>query len=220
MKDLNSEKFKFTVTADESDFYDVSGQTTKASEGTAAYVVIQPEFDAVSVDKVLYNGNECTKSAAESNRYEFIMPAENVEITVEYSFNDNATDNFLTWAGDNTYTFSMTTDEEEEWYNPDYDGENLVTADVTSTPSQSGGYFTSHEQRVFSLNQSVVPDDALSVKVVNKSMTSFATQFSVCIDRSKISSGTAQIVLLVENGHKFGDAALLVCTITVQAAQS
>lgn len=211
----------YTVTAEESDFYDVSGQTTKASEGTAAYVVIQPEFDAVSVDKVLYNGNECTKSAAERNRYEFTMPAENVEITVEYSFNDNTTDNFLTWAGDNVYTFTMTTDEEEEWYNPDYDGENLVTADVTSTPSQSGGYFTSHEQRAFSLNQSVVPDDALSVKVINASSSSnSAGYFAVCIDRSKISSGTAQVVLLVENGHKFGDAALLVCTITVQAAQS
>lgn len=207
----------YTVTAEESDFYDVNGQTRSATAGSAAYVAIEPQFDAVSIDKVLFNGQECTESATEANRYEFTMPAANVEITVEYSFTDNESDNFLEWNSENPSSFVMTTDAEEEWYNPQYDTSgNRLTADVFKSPSQSGGYFSSHEETAFSMNQDVIPDEALSVSFTSKD--SNATEFSVVVDRSKISAGTAQIVLRVENEHKFGDAALLVITVEVTDA--
>ena len=195
----------------------MNGQTRSATAGTAAYVAIEPQFDAVSIDKVLFNGQECTESAAEAHRYEFTMPAANVEITVEYSFTDNESDNFLEWNSENPSSFVMTTDAEEEWYNPQYDTSgNRLTADVFKSPSQSGGFFSSHEETAFSMNQDVIPDEALSVSFTSKD--SNATDFSVVVDRSKISAGTAQIVLLVENGHKFGDAALLVITVEVTDA--
>ena len=211
----------YTVTAAESDFYDVNGQTRSATAGTAAYVAIEPQFDAVSIDKVLFNGQECTESAAEAHRYEFTMPAANVEITVEYSFTDNESDNFLEWNSENPSSFVMTTDAEEEWYNPQYDTSgNRLTADVFKSPSQSGGYFSSHEETAFSMNQDVIPDEALSVSALhaNSKYPNDATGFEVRIDRSKISAGTAQIVLRVENEHKFGDAALLVITVEVTDA--
>ena len=192
----------------------MNGQTRSATAGSAAYVAIEPQFDAVSIDKVLFNGQECTESATEANCYEFTMPAANVEITVEYSFTDNESDNFLEWNSENPSSFVMTTDAEEEWYNPQYDTSgNRLTADVFKSPSQSGGFFSSHEETAFSMNQDVIPDEALSVSFTSKD--SNATDFSVVVDRSKISAGTAQIVLLVENGHKFGDAALLVITVEV-----
>ena len=211
----------YTVTAEESDFYDVNGQTRSATAGSAAYVAIEPQFDAVSIDKVLFNGQECTESAAEAHRYEFTMPAANVEITVEYSFTDNESDNFLEWNSENPSSFVMTTDAEEEWYNPQYDTSgNRLTADVFKSPSQSGGYFSSHEETAFSMNQDVIPDEALSVSALhaNSNYPNDATGFEVRIDRSKISAGTAQIVLRVENEHKFGDAALLVITVEVTDA--
>lgn len=208
----------YTVTAEESDYYDVEGQTTSATAGMAAYVKIAPQFSAVKIDKVLFNGEECTASATEANRYEFTMPAKNVEITVEYSFTDTASDNFLAWNSENATEFAMTTDAEEEWYNPQFDTENKFVADVTKSPSGTGGYFTNHEQEAFSTNQSVIPDAALSVKVVNEQSVNSAASFEVVIDRSMVSTGTAQIVLRVENGHKFGDAALLVVTVTITEA--
>lgn len=211
----------YTVTAAESDFYDVNGQTRSATAGSAAYVAIEPQFDAVSIDKVLFNGQECTESAAEAHRYEFTMPAANVEITVEYSFTDNESDNFLEWNSENPSSFVMTTDAEEEWYNPQYDTSgNRLTADVFKSPSQSSGYFSSHEETAFSMNQDVIPDEALSVSALhaNSNYPNDATGFEVRIDRSKISAGTAQIVLRVENEHKFGDAALLVITVEVTDA--
>lgn len=210
----------YTVTAAESDFYDVNGQTRSATAGTAAYVAIEPQFDAVSIDKVLFNGQECTESAAEAHRYEFTMPAANVEITVEYSFTDNESDNFLEWNDGNPSSIEIWKPQSEtDTYFPQGDDEKL-TADVFKSPSQSGGYFSSHEETAFSMNQDVIPDEALSVSALhaNSNYPNDATGFEVRIDRSKISAGTAQIVLLVENEHKFGDAALLVITVEVTDA--
>ena len=210
----------YTVTAEESDFYDVNGQTRSATAGTAAYVAIEPQFDAVSIDKVLFNGQECTESATEANRYEFTMPAANVEITVEYSFTDNESDNFLEWNDGNPSSIEIWKPQSEtDTYFPQGDDEKL-TADVFKSPSQSGGYFSSHEETAFSMNQDVIPDEALSVSALhaNSNYPNDATGFEVRIDRSKISAGTAQIVLRVENEHKFGDAALLVITVEVTDA--
>lgn len=210
----------YTVTAEESDFYDVNGQTRSATAGTAAYVAIEPQFDAVSIDKVLFNGQECTESATEANRYEFTMPAANVEITVEYSFTDNESDNFLEWNDGNPSSIEIWKPQSEtDTYFPQGDDEKL-TADVFKSPSQSGGYFSSHEETAFSMNQDVIPDEALSVSALhaNSIYPNDATGFEVRIDRSKISAGTAQIVLRVENEHKFGDAALLVITVEVTDA--
>lgn len=210
----------YTVTAEESDFYDVNGQTRSATAGTAAYVAIEPQFDAVSIDKVLFNGQECTESAAEAHRYEFTMPAANVEITVEYSFTDNESDNFLEWNDGNPSSIEIWKPQSEtDTYFPQGDDEKL-TADVFKSPSQSGGYFSSHEETAFSMNQDVIPDEALSVSALhaNSNYPNDATGFEVRIDRSKISAGTAQIVLRVENEHKFDDAALLVITVEVTDA--
>lgn len=218
--DDNTDPTVYTVTAEESDFYDVNGQTRSATAGSAAYVAIEPQFDAVSIDKVLFNGQECTKSATEANRYEFTMPAANVEITVEYSFTDNESDNFLEWNDGNPSSIEIWKPQSEtDTYFPQGDDEKL-TADVFKSPSQSGSYFSSHEETAFSMNQDVIPDEALSVSALhaNSNYPNDATGFEVRIDRSKISAGTAQIVLRVENEHKFGDAALLVITVEVTDA--
>ena len=210
----------YTVTAEESDFYDVNGQTRSATAGSAAYVAIEPQFDAVSIDKVLFNGQECTESATEAHRYEFTMPAANVEITVEYSFTDNESDNFLEWNDGNPSSIEVWKPQSEtDIYFPQWD-DGKLTADVFKSPSQSGGYFSSHEETAFSMNQDVIPDEALSVSALhaNSKYPNDATGFEVRIDRSKISAGTAQIVLRVENEHKFGDAALLVITVEVTDA--
>lgn len=201
----------YTVTAEETEFYDVVAQTTKSIAGEQAYVKIVPEFDAVVIEKVLFNGQECTKSLDVENRYDFVMPAENVTITVEYSFLDNGTDNFLGWNEDNVYTLVPCQEGE-------YNNTATLSVDLIKNPSGSGGYFSSHDEKVFSLNQDVVPDSALRVNAIINDGT-IVDGFSVKIDRTKISAGSAQIVLVVDNGHKLGDSSLLVCTLTVEDAQ-
>lgn len=204
----------YTVTAPESDFYNVNGQTKSATAGIKAYVNIVPEFEAVKIDKVMFNGQECSKNEADENRYEFVMPAENVTITVDFSFIDNKTENFLTWDTSNEKTFEVFIETEDDfYYAPSDDGE--LKANVSKNPSGTDGYFTNHDEEAFSTNQNVVPNEALSVSATTKSLSNSAISFTVNIDRTKIHAGTTQIILKVDNNHKFGDASLLVCTITV-----
>lgn len=201
----------YTVTVEESDFYEEQGGTTSSSAGIGAYVKIVPKFTAVSIDNVFYNGEPCTVSETDANRYEFTMPAKNVKITVEYSFTDNSEDNFLGWKSDNPTTFAVYYDSTgNDWYPQARDGQ--LVAEVIQSPMGSGGYFNVYSAQAFSLNEDVIPDDALSVE---KEGSSPIRSFTLHIDCQKISVGTAQLVLLVDNGHKFGDAALLVVTITV-----
>ncbi len=208
---------QYVITVNESKYYNVNGQTTKASAGVEAYVTITPKFDAVVIDKVLYNGQQCTENPNQQDKYTFIMPNTNVDITVEYSFIDNFTDNFLSWDNENENSFTIFTETSNDTYFAQFD-DGRLTANVINSPKNSGGYFTSHKESVFSTNQYVVPNNALSVNVTNASSSNSATSFTVKINRTQISAGTTQIVLLVENGHKFGDASLLVCSIIVENA--
>lgn len=205
----------YTVSADESEFYDITSQTTAASAGSQAYVKVVPEFDAVIINKVYFNGQECIKSTTELNRYDFTMPNEDVTISVEYSFQDNLADNFLEWDSSNENSFTVFIESQDDSYYAPFDDGSL-TANVIKTPSGTGGYFTNHDETVFSTNQNVVPDSALNVETTNSGSSNSATAFALKINRTQISEGTTQIVLLVDNGHKFGDSSLLVCTISVE----
>ena len=197
-----------TVTASESDFYDIGSYTRSATAGINAHVEVTPEFDAVKIEKVYYNGQECTKSETEPDTYEFVMPNEDVTITVDLSFIDNTSDNFLEWDKNNEDTFEVFIETEDDSYFPQWDDGKL------SANFLDDGLYN-HDEQVFSLNQDVVPDEALTVAPVYKSMSNLAIGFTVKINRSLIHAGTAQIVLLVDDGRVFGEASLLVCTITV-----
>ena len=156
-------------------------------------------------------------TAGLDGKYSFTMPAEPVSLSVDVDYYpDNTTDNFLSWDDGNPVSVVK--------WQPAYEGDQYYDSDdvllgstVTSQPSQSPANMalTVHEERAFSLSQSVIPDDALTVEVGERSQSNSAYQFTVHIDTSKVSAGTAKIVLVVENGHKFGDEAVLACTVTV-----
>ena len=98
----------------------------------------------------------------------------------------------------------------------DFDSDNLaLVANVTDDPKGTGGWFNNHEERAFSLNEDVIPNDALTVTYEEEGNRNDAYMFTVDIDRSKINAGTAKIVLVVENNSSFGDESVLACTITV-----
>ncbi len=212
------DNISYTVTANESDFYNINAKTTRATAGMNAFVEILPQFEAVKIDKVYYNEaeqKECTKSTTDDNRYEFVMPNENVTITVKYSFVDNEEDNFLGWDTANDNTFSIFVESaDDSYYAPLDDG--TLTANVIKNPSQSGGYFSSHTETVFSLDETVIPNEALDIMAVKNG--SVATAFVIHINRTLIHEGETQLIFKVNNGHKFGDASLLVCTIRVDNA--
>ena len=154
-------------------------------------------------------------TAGTDGKYSFTMPAEPVRLTVDAAYYpDNETDNFLSWDEGNPASA-------EKWQAA-YEGDTysssddvLLTANVTKDPGNTGGWFNSHDERAFSLNEDVIPNDALSVTYDEEGDRNDAYRFIVHIDRSKVSAGEAKIVLIVENGSKSGDESILACTVTV-----
>lgn len=202
-----------------SDVYTVSGLPEGAYEGDTVTFTVTLTNPADSVlNYVEIYGSEMKYNRltpAGDGSYSFTMPAEPVRVTVDADYYpDNDTDNFLTWDEDNPTTA-------EKWI-PHYDGDmyfdsdNLsLVANVTDDPKGTGGWFNHHEERAFSLNEDVIPNDALTVTYEEEGNRNDAYMFTVDIDRSKINAGTAKIVLVVENGSSFGDESVLACTITV-----
>lgn len=202
-----------------SDVYTVSGLPEGAYEGDTVTFTVALTNPADSVlNYVEIYGSEMKYNRltpAGDGSYSFTMPAEPVRVTVDADYYpDNDTDNFLTWDEDNPTTA-------EKWI-PHYDGDmyfdsdNLsLVANVTDDPKGTGGWFNHHEERAFSLNEDVIPNDAPTITYEEEGNRNDAYMFTVDIDRSKINAGTAKIVLVVENGSSFGDESVLACTITV-----
>ena len=202
-----------------SDVFTIEGLPDGAYEGdviTFKVSLTHPEDSIINKVELAYNQSikyEVLTAGADGS-YSFTMPAETVRLTVDADYYpDNEEDNFLEW--------SPALDKSVEKWVPHFDGDQYysdhaeLVAYVSKDPAQAGGYFTSHEERAFSLNQDVIPDDALSVTYEDRDDSNSAVSFAVNIDRTKVSAGTAKIVLVVENGHKFGDESVLVCTVTV-----
>ena len=204
-----------------SDVYTVENLPEGAYEGdtvTFKVTLAHPAdsiLDSVQVIGTAMGGKEIVPAA--DGTCSFTMPAEPVRVTVDASYYpDNQTDNFLSWNEGNATSLEkwQAAFEGDEYYS--FSDDVLLASSVTSQPSQSSANMalTTHTEKVFSLNQSVIPDEALSVEVGYRDGNQ-ANIFTVRIDRSKVSAGTAKIVLIVENGHKFGDKAVLSCTVTV-----
>lgn len=207
-----------------SDTYTVENLPESAYEGDAVSFTLTLTYpDGSVIDSVEMYGTETgyVDLTSTDGTYSFTMPAEPVRIYVTVSYYpDNETDNFLSWDGGNPSSFEIVLTADNPDYVPQYDTMNRLVANVTKSPSQSGGYFTQHQQTAYSLDEDVIPSDALTVTYTNSSSSNSAVSFTVCIDRTMIHEGTAKIVLRVDNGHKFGDEAILVCTVTVTAAQA
>lgn len=205
-----------------SDVYTVENLPEGAYEGdtvTFKVTLAHPAdsiLDSVQVIGTAMGGKEIVPAA--DGTCSFTMPAEPVRVTVDASYYpDNQTDNFLSWNEGNATSLEkwQAAFEGDEYYS--FSDDVLLASSVTSQPSHSSANMalTSHTEKAFSLNQSVIPDEALSAVDIDYSDGNQANAFTVRIDRSKVSAGTAKIVLIVENGHKFGDKAVLACTVTV-----
>lgn len=217
----NTDPKSYTVTKTESDLYDYGWSTTTATAGTAAYVEVTPEYEAVSIAAVYYNGQACTKDAENEERYNFTMPAEDVTITVDVAFTDRAEDSFLSWDASDVATL-VSAYGDEDYNNDQYWGTPgliEVTAELSNT-------VTGADQTFYSSDESVIPVEALDFdektnsEVVGSSGHNGLVGGTLIIDRSKIQPGTAQIALLWKNtnGPSLPKTALLVTTVNVTAA--
>lgn len=198
----------YTVNAPEGFLYDFGWKTTKTTAGSDAYVEVKPAFDAVVIDKVYANGELCVNAGPAEDggtRFEFVMPAEDVDITVRPSFKDTERDGRINWAEGMETAISAGA------------GTATLTAEI-------GWSWTTSIKvpALLSTVESVIPNDALSYKpvtnqdLVGASGSNAIVQVRVEIDLGKVSPGETQIVLGLESGNSSSNNGCIVVTVTVE----
>ena len=198
----------YTVNAPEGFLYDFGWKTTKTTAGSDAYVEVKPAFDAVVIDKVYANGELCVNAGPAEDggtRFEFVMPAEDVDITVGLSFKDTERDGRINWAKGMETAISAGA------------GTATLTAEI-------GWPWTTSIKvpELQSTVESVIPNDALSYKpvtnqdLVGSSGSNAIVQVRVEIDLGKVSPGETQIVLGLESGNSSSNNGCIVVTVTVE----
>ena len=198
----------YTVNAPEGFLYDFGWKTTKTTAGSDAYVEVKPAFDAVVIDKVYANGELCVNAGPAEDggtRFEFVMPAEDVDITVVPSFKDTERDGKISWAKGMETAISA----------------GAGTATLTAKIGWS--WTTSIKvPALLSTVESVIPNDALSYEpvtnqdLVGSSGSNSIVQVRVEIDLGKVSPGETQIVLGLESGNNSSNDGCIVVTVTVE----
>ncbi len=196
---------EYEVTAPASALYSFGWHTIKATAGTEAYAVVEPSYSAVIIEMVYYNGQPCEKDAEEENRFNYIMPAENVTLTVETGFIDTPqsddTRGFLAWDSGNETSFVAGEGTAELAFTTDWGYTSLVKV-----------------EECLSSDQTVIPNDALELSYRNGN-GSMIVGGSVKIDLAKVHAGTAQIVLALQSSNVSSYNGCIVCTVTVKEAE-
>lgn len=198
----------YTVNAPEGFLYDFGWKTTKTTAGGDAYVEVEPAFDAVVIDKVYANGEPCVNAGPAEDggtRFEFVMPAEDVDITVELSYTDTERDGRINWAEDMETAIS-------------------AGADTATLTAEIGWPWTTsiEVKALLSTDERVIPNDALSYKpvtnqdLVGSSGSNSIVQVRVEIDLGKVNPGETQIVLGLESGNSSSNDGCIVVTVTVE----
>ena len=198
----------YTVNAPEEFLYDFGWKTTSATAGSDAYVEVKPAFDAVVIDKVYANDELCVNAGPAEDggtRFEFVMPAEDVDITVELSYTDTERDGRINWAEGMETAISAGA------------GTATLTAEI------DWPWTTSIKvPALLSTEKSVIPNDALSYEpvtnqdLVGSSGSNSIVQVRVEIDLGKVSPGETQIVLGLESGNSSSNDGCIVVTVTVE----
>ena len=198
----------YTVNAPEGFLYDFGWKTTRATAGSDAYVEVEPAFDAVVIDKVYANDELCVNAGPAEDggtRFEFVMPAEDVDITVRLSYTDTESDGRINWAKGMETAISAGA------------GTATLTAEI--------GWSWTNSIKVpalLSTVESVIPNDALSYEpvtdqdLVGSSGTNSIVQVRGEIDLDKVSPGETQIVLGLESGNSSSNNGCIVVTVTVE----
>lgn len=198
----------YTVNAPEGFLYDFGWKTTRATAGSDAYVEVEPAHDAVVIDMVYANGEPCVNAGPAEDggtRFEFVMPAEDVDITVVPSFKDTESDGSIEWAEGMETAISAGA------------GTATLTAEI-------GWPWTTSIKvpALLSTDESVIPNDALSYEpvtnrdLVGSSGSNAIVQVKVEIDLDKASPGETQIVLGLESGNSSSNNGCIVVTVTVE----
>ncbi len=182
----------YTVTCTDGEYYDLSADYTVAEAGTLVTVTAESEV-FMEVDTVYANGIACS-AGSEAGKFTFTMPEEDVTVTADVSGKEIlSAEDGMYWSEAPTVISVFDESELSLYQYQDY-GVSFGTDPVNASINTSNEMIYAE---VVSLNEEVIPAEAIS-GVHGNTQTSVNPAFyngTFEIDRTKIKTGTATIVL-------------------------
>lgn len=182
----------YTVTCTDGKYYDLSADYTVAEAGTLVTVTAESEV-FMEVDTVYANGIACS-AGSEAGKFTFTMPEEDVTVTADVSGKEIlSAEDGMYWSKAPTVISVFDESELSLYQYQDY-GVSFGTDPVNASTNTSNEMIYAE---VVSLNEEVIPAEAIS-GVHGNTQTSVNPAFyngTFEIDRTKIKTGTATIVL-------------------------
>ena len=205
-----SETKNYTITLPTSTDYTITSDKEFAEEGQTINLTITLTNNEIVIENVLANNNTCNRM--DNSTYSFIMPDENVTITVQTSHLQEvfATD-FVWFDEDNLYTITQSGS-----------GTYSNTRDLNITFAKKQG-MTSVRTTFSSSNQFVIPNSAISFDPVTDSDLNGSSGSNqilkgiIEIDPTQINEGTSYLTMefASNNNSSSIDRGTLIVKITV-----
>lgn len=192
---------QYNITVQESADYEVTIQST-AIAGDRVYFDVELLNGELELAGVYYNGTACEE--AWGGGYRFTMPESDVTITVETSPLQEVTETDFVWLTSNNMMDIAVAGEGTSSYES---REFLVAFDAP--------YMTILGSDVTSTNQSVIPNDAITIDeitltdLIGHTGSNVILQAKILIDPSKISVGSTMIIANFDNGNSSGEGTLI-----------
>lgn len=200
----NTDSTIYSVSFESSPYFRLSGTRSATAGGNATVYIDLNYSECSSVAGVQFNGQNCTKVS--DTEYSYIMPAEDVEITVTLAWLDYSEPyGRLSWNSENETTILSAKGD------LNYDNDDCAELNFSITNRVT----TSAEITILSTNETVIPTSAITYEFTCQNMSSIIIGGNLKIDRSLINAGSTQIVFTFESDNSSGYDYTIVATITV-----
>lgn len=195
----------YSITYVENANYTISNLSAQGQEGSDILFDVTSNSVFYEIGNVYYNGIEAEKV---SFGYEFIMPGEDVVITVDLNqiLEYDSDLDYLSWGDSVIDEISVAEDKMVSW-----DVETALP--LVFDMSKFGSHNTEINATLLSSDETVIPNDALSFEAITGSQDNIIRGGRIIVDLKKINPGTASIYFHFDSNNS--DEAQLIRTFNV-----
>lgn len=204
----------YKITYEENENYEMIDLASQGQEGSNILFDVKSTSVFYEIENVTYNGTKITKG---SLGYEFVMPAEDVEIKVELDpITEYDPDDYLSWGTDVIDEISMASEEDKGYEHLECVQNLTLDFDMAEFGQYNG---VIQDDMVISSDQDVIPDSALSFdpllesELIGSSGSNMVRGGSIVVDLKQINPGTATIYVHLSFNN--ADDVTLMRTFTV-----
>lgn len=186
----------YSISYDDGNNYEITNLPSEANSGELVSFNVKSTSVFYTIDAV-YANNEVLN--ANVNSYSFVMPANDVTIKITTSKVDEYNDenDNLDWANSfNGVISEASTSDKANSYSVSQD----VYLSFLNITSQS--YITSIQSTIKSSDQSVIPDDAITLKTITSSYSNIIVGSYLQIDLKKVKAGECLIYVNLKPNNK------------------